>query len=192
MFMSKEVIEIREAIPNVDEQIEQILKPKPKRPRGTWFVLAELRDTTKVSILESDVPDAKGYRYPMHREIKIDQKQPIEVDSQVVEKVKTYIEHQMIAGNKSDAVLVCETSDRVKKARRKDKARAAPKAQAKMIIGSLNSIDRVVGSLFDRVNKLMTQATVDGVYIRLRIGDVNTLECFSNDGEDDVFCGFDL
>lgn len=119
------------------------------------------------------------------------QKQPIEVESQIVEKVKTYIEHQMIARNKSDAVLVCETNDRVKKARRKDKARAAPKAQAKLIISSLNSIDRVVDDLFDRINKLISRATVDGVQIRLRIGDINTLECFSEEGEDDIFCGFE-
>ena len=188
--MSKEVIEIIDYNPNVDEQIEQILRPKPKRPRGTWSVLAEPSHTTKVTTRESDVPDVRGYRYPMRREIKIDQKQPIEVATEIIEKVKTYIEHQMIARDQSDAVLVCETKDRVKKARRKDKTRAAPQAHAKMIISSLNSIDRVVNDLFDRINKLIDRATVDGIQIRLRFGDIDTLECFSENGEDDVFSGF--
>ncbi len=190
--MTKEVIEIRDTDPNVDEQIAQILTPKLKRLRGKWVEIAETTEAIRVMACEHDVPDARDYRYPMHREIKIDIKHPISVNSSTIDKVAQYIEHEMLRRNKSDAVLICETKDRVKKTRRKDKTRAAPKAQAKMIISSLNSIERVVNSLFEQINKLIGRATEDGLQVRLRYGDLNTLECFSEDGEDDVFSGFDL
>ena len=188
--MTKEVIEIRDAAPHIDEQIARMQCQNIIVGISSWEKLIETSDEIKAVARCGDVPTACKYRYPMYDEIKIEIRKPLSIDLSIIEAIGTRIELQMLRRNQSDAVLICETKDRVPKSKRKDKARTAPKTTAKLIIPTLNDIEAAVNNIAQRINSLISRIPVDGILIRFRLGTINTLEFISSQGEDDEFHGF--
>ena len=191
--MSKEVIEIRDTDPNVDEQIKQIkqiLRPKPTKATSNWENVIDPNENVKAVSRYGEISSSKAYRYPIYGDLKVELKPPCLIESDLKDAICTRIEHHMLRQNKTDAVLICETKDRVSKSKRKDKTKTAPQTMAKLIIPTLNDIESTVKSLVQRINNLNSRIPADGILVRFRLGIINTLEFISSSGEDDEFRGF--
>jgi hypothetical protein len=188
--MSKEVIEIRDTYPDVDEQIARILKPKSKIRYGAWADIIEQTEHIKVVARDGYVPNARRFCYPMFDDIKVEMKTRCLIEPRVTEALSQRIEHQMLRRNKSESILICETRERVSQSKRKDKSCTAPETTSKVIIPSLNEIELCVSKVVQRINSLGRRIPIDGILIRFRLGTINTLEFISVAGEDDEFDGF--
>ena len=139
----------------------------------------------KISTCTLHYKRVRGFVYPVFAELQALVRSKITLDDKFVSDLSTQIEHLMLANNKNDAVLLLELKKRGTK-----KSASVPKAGAKIIITSLNDIERGVRDAVQKLNSLERMIPENGFRLSSKLAVINTLEWAGDPGSGDEYWGF--
>jgi hypothetical protein len=157
----------------------------PKAIKG-----GETSPAFRITVHDEEIPCAQGYRYPMYGQVNVDYRVRDNFSHEIVSKINTSIEHLMLRQNENTAVLIVELKKKTKKNGRIRVKSLVPKARAKIIITSLNDIERATNDFVSQVSEVGKSISDERLLMHIRVGAVNTLECLSDPRQDDEFEGF--